>query len=207
MADYAYDAFDVADRYRVPVMILADGMLGQMMEPVVLPEPKDSLPDKPWATCGHKNQRAHNVVNSLYLTAEDLERLNVERFARYEEIKRNEQRAETYLTEDADVVVVAFGASARVARSAVASAREEGIRAGLVRPVTLWPFSRARHRGHGGHCQGVSHGGDEHGPDGRRRAPGRGGPSAGGVLRRTGRRHPHARRGVGEDSGDRRKGG
>ena len=73
MSDYVYDAFDTADRYRVPVMILADGMLGQMMEPVVLPEPKNALPDKPWATCGHKNQRAHNVVNSLYLTADDLE--------------------------------------------------------------------------------------------------------------------------------------
>ncbi len=140
MSDYVYDAFDTADRYRVPVMILADGMLGQMMEPVVLPEPKNALPDKPWATCGHKNQRAHNVVNSLYLTADDLERLNVERFARYEDIKRDEQRAETFLTEDADVVVVAFGASARVARSAVVSAREAGIRAGLVRPITLWPF-------------------------------------------------------------------
>ena len=140
MSDYVYDAFDTADRYRVPVMILADGMLGQMMEPVVLPEPKNALPDKPWATCGHKNQRAHNVVNSLYLTADDLERLNVERFARYEDIKRAEQRAETFLTEDADVVVVAFGASARVARSAVVSAREAGIRAGLVRPITLWPF-------------------------------------------------------------------
>ena len=139
-SDYVYDAFDTADRYRVPVMILADGMLGQMMEPVVLPEPKNALPDKPWATCGHKNQRAHNVVNSLYLTADDLERLNVERFARYEDIKRDEQRAETFLTEDADVVVVAFGASARVARSAVVSAREAGIRAGLVRPITLWPF-------------------------------------------------------------------
>ena len=140
MSDYVYDAFDTADRYRMPVMILADGMLGQMMEPVVLPEPKNALPDKPWATCGHKNQRAHNVVNSLYLTADDLERLNVERFARYEDIKRDEQRAETFLTEDADVVVVAFGASARVARSAVVSAREAGIRAGLVRPITLWPF-------------------------------------------------------------------
>ena len=78
--------------------------------------------------------------NSLYLTADDLERLNVERFARYEDIKRDEQRAETFLTEDADVVVVAFGASARVARSAVVSAREAGIRAGLGRPITLWPF-------------------------------------------------------------------
>ena len=140
MVDLISHAFDTADKYRMPAMILADGMLGQMMEPVVLPEPKNALPDKPWATCGHKNQRAHNVVNSLYLTADDLERLNVERFARYEDIKRAEQRAETFLTEDADVVVVAFGASARVARSAVVSAREAGIRAGLVRPITLWPF-------------------------------------------------------------------
>ncbi len=140
MADYVYDAFDVADRYRVPVMILADGMLGQMMEPVVLPDPKDALPDKPWATNGHGNARPHNVINSLYLTADDLEALNVERYKRYEVIKRDEQRAEAFLTEDADVVLVAFGASARIARSAVVAAREEGIRAGLVRPITLWPF-------------------------------------------------------------------
>ena len=142
MADLAYEAFDVADKYRTPVMILADGMLGQMMEPVELPAPRDpaSLPAKPWATCGHKNKRAHNVVNSLYLTADDLERLNVERYERYGIIKRDEQRAETYRTEDADIVVVAFGASARIARSAVVTARERGIRAGLVRPITLWPF-------------------------------------------------------------------
>lgn len=140
MADYAFGAFDVADRYRTPVMILADGMLGQMMEPVVLPEPVGELPDKPWATTGHGNRRAHNVVNSLYLTAEELERLNVERFERYAMIKRDEQRAETFLVEDADIVLVAFGASARIARGAVVSARERGIRAGLVRPITLWPF-------------------------------------------------------------------
>lgn len=142
MADCAYDAFDIADKYRMPVMILADGMLGQMMEPVVLPEPKESLAEKPWATTGHKNKRPHNVANSLYLTAEDLERLNFERFERYKTIERDEQRAETFMTEDADIVLVAFGASARIARSAVVSARNEGIRAGLVRPVTLWPFPK-----------------------------------------------------------------
>lgn len=140
MADYAYLAFDKADEYRIPVMILADGMLGQMMEPVVMPEPKGDLPEKPWATTGHKNKRAHNIMDSLYLKAEDLERLNVERFERYETIKKNEQRAETFLTEDADIVLVAFGASARIARSAVVSAREKGIKAGLIRPITLWPF-------------------------------------------------------------------
>ena len=140
MADCAYSAFDVADKYRMPVMILADGMLGQMMEPVVMPEPKESMPEKPWATTGHKGERAHNVVNSLYLTAEDLERLVRERFERYEVVKANEQRAELFMTDDADIVVVAFGASARVARSAIMSAREEGIKVGLVRPITLWPF-------------------------------------------------------------------
>lgn len=145
MADLSFEAFDVADKYRTPVMILADGMLGQMMEPVVLPPARslDELPAKPWATTGHKGVRAHNVVNSLYLTAEDLERLNRERFARYDIIKRTEQRAECYLTEDADVVLVAFGASARIARSAVNAAREQGIRAGLVRPITLWPYPAA----------------------------------------------------------------
>jgi 2-oxoglutarate ferredoxin oxidoreductase subunit alpha len=80
------------------------------------------------------------VVNSLYLKPEDLERLNVERFARYETIKATEQRAETYLIDDADIVVVAFGACARIARSAVNKARDKGIRAGLIRPITLWPF-------------------------------------------------------------------
>ena len=105
MADYVYNAFDVADRYRTPVMILADGMLGQMMEPVVMPEPVDSLPEKPWAACGHKHQRPHNVVNSLYLTAEALENLNVERYERYAAIERDEQRAEAFMTDDADIVV------------------------------------------------------------------------------------------------------
>ncbi|WP_080797234.1 3-methyl-2-oxobutanoate dehydrogenase subunit VorB [Arabiibacter massiliensis] len=140
MADLAFTAFDVADKYRTPVMILADGMLGQMMEPVVMPEPHDEQIEKPWATTGHKHQRPHNVVNSLYLTADELERLNVERYERYAVIERDEQRAETFLTEDADVVVVAFGASARVARSAVVEARAKGVKAGLIRPITLWPF-------------------------------------------------------------------
>ena len=140
MADLAFTAFDVADQYRTPVMILADGMLGQMMEPVVMPEPRDEQVEKPWATTGHKHKRPHNVVNSLYLTADELERLNVERYERYAVIERDEQRAETFLVEDADVVVVAFGASARVARSAVVEARAKGVKAGLVRPITLWPF-------------------------------------------------------------------
>lgn len=140
MADYAYHAFDVADAYRMPVLILADGVLGQMMEPVVLPEPKKELPSKPWATVGHKHTREHNIVNSLYLTADELEGLIEDRFKRYETIKQEEQRAESYFVEDAEIILVAFGASARIARSAVVKAREKGIKAGLLRPISLWPF-------------------------------------------------------------------
>jgi 2-oxoglutarate ferredoxin oxidoreductase subunit alpha len=140
MADEVYEAFDLADTYLMPVMILADGMLGQMMEPVVLPERKTDLLAKPWATNGHRNARPRNVANSLHLKPEELERTNNERFERYETIKAKEQRAETYLTDDAEIVVVAFGACARIARSAVNKAREQGIKAGLIRPITLWPY-------------------------------------------------------------------
>lgn len=141
MVDLVSDAFDLADKYRMPAMILADGMLGQMMEPVEFKDEGEKvLPERPWAACGHQNKRKHNVVNSLYLTPQALEDLVVERFKRYEKIKATEQRASEYLTEDADIILVAFGASARVAHSAVDMAREQGIKAGLIRPITLWPF-------------------------------------------------------------------
>lgn len=142
MSDFIYHAFDVADQYRTPVMILADGLLGQMMEPVILPparDPKD-LPAKPWATTGTHMQREHNVANSLRLDAYELERMVVARYKRYDQIKATEQRAETFLTDDADIVLVAFGASSRISRTAVKKARALGIKAGLVRPITLWPF-------------------------------------------------------------------
>lgn len=141
MVDLVTTAFDLADTYRMPAMILADGMLGQMMEPVAFPEQQTSKKiDKPWAACGHQNKRSHNVINSLYLTPNALEELVVERFKRYETVKANEQRSEEYLTEDADIIIVAYGASARVSHSAVDMAREQGIKAGLIRPITLWPF-------------------------------------------------------------------
>lgn len=141
MVDLVSDAFDLADKYRMPSMILADGMLGQMMEPVILPEEGAKAPvEKPWAACGHENRREHNIINSLYLTPEMLESLVVERYKRYEIIEKNEQRAEEYLTDDAELIVVAYGASARVARSAVNKMREQGKKVGLIRPITLWPF-------------------------------------------------------------------
>ena len=136
-------AFDKADEYRMPAMILADGMLGQMMEPVELPEHKDrKLPEKPWAACGHENKREHNIINSLYLTPNALEDLVRARYERYKIVEEKEQRAEEYRTEDADVIVVAYGASSRVARSAVNKAREAGKKVGLIRPITLWPFPK-----------------------------------------------------------------
>ncbi|MBQ9939248.1 MAG: 3-methyl-2-oxobutanoate dehydrogenase subunit VorB [Oscillospiraceae bacterium] len=140
MVNVVFDAFDNADTYRVPVMILSDGMLGQMMEPVSFPEREAKVLDKPWAACGHKNERKHNIINSLYLQPQELEKTVVDRFKRYEIIKEKLASAENYLTEDADIVVVAYGASSRIVKSAVNAARAKGIKAGMIRPITLWPF-------------------------------------------------------------------
>jgi len=138
--DLISDAFDLGDKYRMPTMILSDGLLGQMMEPVILPEPKDPTDNKDWAVKGHQGKRAHNVVNSLYIDPKELEDLNVARFEKYERIQETEQRAEEYMVDDADIILVAFGASSRVSHSAVDMARKQGIKAGLIRPITLWPF-------------------------------------------------------------------
>ena len=140
MVDMVTKAFDTADKYRMPAMILADGLLGQMMEPVTFPEIHSAEPEKPWATVGHKNKREHNIVNSLFLQPDILENSVKARYERYEGIIENEQDAECYLCEDAEIVVCAYGASARVAKSAVSKARENGIKAGLFRPKTVWPF-------------------------------------------------------------------
>ncbi len=141
MVSMIFRAFDKADEYRVPAMILADGMLGQMMEPVQFPEKAQTAKvEKPWASNGHGNKRAHNVVNSLYLKPHDLEAHIVERFARYDKIKASEVLVEDYYMEDAEYAVVAYGATARIVKSAVKSAREQGIKAGAIRPITLWPF-------------------------------------------------------------------
>lgn len=135
-------AFDLADKYRMPTLILADGLLGQMMEPVEFPENKgpSNASQKPYATTGTRNERNPNIVNSLYLKPDQLEKTIIERFARYDIIKQNEVLAEEYLTEDAEYLTVAYGATARVVRSAVEKAREDGIKVGMIRPITVWPF-------------------------------------------------------------------
>jgi 2-oxoglutarate ferredoxin oxidoreductase subunit alpha len=142
MMDTVFKAFDLAEKYRMPAMILADGLLGQMMEPVEMPEARTSQNEKPWALTGTRGKDRKNIVNSLYLEAEELERRVVERFARYAEIEEKHSDCEEYLTDDADVLIVAYGASSRIAYSAVNSARAEGIKAGLLRPITLWPFPK-----------------------------------------------------------------
>ena len=137
-------AFDLADRYRIPVMILADGLLGQMMEPVELPGPVDvaSLPKKPWALTGAKG-RDPNIVHSFDMDPEGLRQLNRDLQAKYARIAEAETRFETLQTEDADIVIAAYGTIARIAKSAIRMARAEGIKVGLFRPITLWPYPSA----------------------------------------------------------------
>lgn len=143
MAQLTSEAFDLADIYRMPAMILADGALGQMMEPVDFGAiPQRKLPPKDWAACGHENKRKKNIVNSLYIEPQELEEIVDRRYERYAKVEETETRCEEYLTEDADIVLVAFGITARVCKTAVNAARAEGIKAGLIRPITLWPFPK-----------------------------------------------------------------
>lgn len=140
MASLTIRGFNLADKYRMTAMILADGTIGQMMEPITFEDAAIETYEKPWALTGTKLRREHNIVNSLYLKPEELERKNFERYERYREVEENEVLVERYMMEDADVCVVAFGIASRVAKNAVVQARKEGIRAGLIRPITLWPF-------------------------------------------------------------------
>lgn len=139
--DLMYQAFVTADKYRNPVMVLADGLLGQMMEPVTLTEVKDlQIPAKPWATTGMTNGKPQSIINSLGLIGEDLEKINVRIQKKYRDIEANEVRFEEEGTKEADLVIVAYGTSARVAKSAIAKAKAQGKKVGLFRPITLWPF-------------------------------------------------------------------
>jgi len=144
VVDLTILAFDLADKYRNPVMIMGDGLLGQMMEPVAFPaEEKRELPHKPWATTGWKKDRPKNIINSLELQPERLEMHNRRLQEKYGRAAAEEVRWEGYRTDDACIVVAAFGTVARIARSAVDAAREKGIKAGLFRPITLWPYPSA----------------------------------------------------------------
>ena len=141
IVDLTSAAFDAGDKWRVPVMMLADGALGQMMEPVDLSSiAKKSPPEKPWAASGHGGKRKKNIINSLYIEPDELERLVVERYARYAKIAEEETRWEEYRLDDAELAVVAYGITARICKTAVDAAREKGIKVGLFRPISLWPY-------------------------------------------------------------------
>jgi len=133
-------AFDLADQYRMTVVVLADGILGQMMEPIVFDKkPRRKLPAKDWALTG-ADGREQNIVRSLWLGEKVLEQLNYKLQDKYEQIEKNEVLCEQYEVDDAEIVVVAYGVAARIVRSAVARARQQGIKVGWIRPITLWPF-------------------------------------------------------------------
>lgn len=139
--DMTMEAFDLADQYRIPVMILADGMIGQMMEPVQWPEVDDKpLPEKPWATNGSKMKREHNIVTSLFIESKASEAHNMILEEKHQLITQEQQRYELLNTEDADVILVAYGTVARIAQAAIEGLAQMGIKAGLFRPITLWPF-------------------------------------------------------------------
>ena len=143
MADLTMLGFDLADKYRMTAMILADGTMGQMMEPVEIHPREIPECDKSWALTGTKMKREHNIINSLSMDPYDLERMNVERYERYAAVERDEVRYEAYRMDDAEICVVAFGIAARVAKNAINEARGQGVKVGLIRPVTLWPFPKA----------------------------------------------------------------
>ncbi len=143
MAQLTSEAFDIADKYRVPVLLLADGALGQMMEPVDFDLiPKREVPEKPWAANGHENKRKKNVHTSLFLNPDELEQSVLERQKKYDIIDRDEVRCEHYMTDDADIVIVAYGITARICKSAIAACRAEGIKVGMLRPITLSPYPK-----------------------------------------------------------------
>lgn len=146
MADFMDFAFTLAFRYRNPAMILSDGVIGQMMEKVVLPEQKprrteeEVIRECPWASTGRTRDRKPNIITSLELMPEAMEQRNLHLQEKYRTIKEREVRYETIELDDADIMIVAFGSAARIAEKAIELAREEGIKAGLFRPITLWPF-------------------------------------------------------------------
>ena len=142
MASLTIKGFNLADKYLMTSMILADGTIGQMMEPISFEDAEIETYEKPWALTGTEGKRKHNVVNSLYLKPDELEVKNIERYERYKIVEENEPMWEEYMMEDAEYCVVAFGIASRVAKNAVAAARAEGIKVGLIRPITLWPFPK-----------------------------------------------------------------
>jgi len=140
MADFVFLGFELADKYRNPILMLSDGAIGQMMEKVVFHKREIKKIEKPWATTGKTNDRERNIITSLFIQPEKMEQVNLQLNKKYEEISKNEVRYEEIMTNDAEFLLVAYGLSARICHKVVLLAREKGIKVGLLRPITLWPF-------------------------------------------------------------------
>ncbi len=142
MAMLTAKGFNLADKYRMVCMILADGTMGQMMEPVAIDDIVIEEVEKPWALTGTNCARPRNIVNSLYLKPEQLEQKNFERFEKYKKVEENEVMYESYMMDDAEICIVSFGITSRVSKNAIVAARAKGIKVGMIRPITLWPFPK-----------------------------------------------------------------
>lgn len=143
LVDITILSFDLADKYRNPVMLLGDGALGQMMEPVAFTPSSSVPPEKPWAAGGMRGRKEPNIINSLYLQPEQLEKHNIRLQEKYAVIEENEVRYEELHTDDAELIIVAYGITSRIARSAIEKARADGLKVGMLRPISLWPFPSA----------------------------------------------------------------
>ena len=145
MVEFTTLGFDLSDIYRTPVMLLADGALGQMMEPVDFEKVSSrEIPEKTWATVGHEDKREPNIINSLYIDPEDLETTVLDRFKKYEIIEAEEVKYEEFDIENSDIVFVSYGIASRIVKAAVEKCKEKGIKAGYFRPITLYPFPKKR---------------------------------------------------------------
>ena len=144
-ADCVMQAFDAADQYRVPAMIMGDGMIGQMMEPVEFrPQKKRDLPPKTWAATGNDGSKPRSLINSLYIEAEAMSAVCARLQTVYRQIEQNETQYELFMMDDADIAVVAYGTTSRIVKNAIKKVRGEyGVKAGLIRPITIWPFPSA----------------------------------------------------------------
>ena len=146
--DMIYASFDIADEYRNPVMICVDGMIGQMMEPVIVPEYKEPMTEdeirekKPWALTGHRNERLRNKINSVWLAHDELEARTYQMWPKYEKAERELADYEAYGLEGAEAVFVSFGSTSRIAKEAIDLLAAEGIKIGMIRPKTLWPYPK-----------------------------------------------------------------
>lgn len=144
MSDFVFLGFELADKYRNPVMMLSDGAIGQMMEKVTFYNNEIVKADKPWATVGKPKSRPRNFITSLNIKSEIMEKHNIHLQEKYKEITEKETRWEEIMTDDADYIFIAFGLAARVSHKAVQMARDKGLKVGLLRPITLWPFPSKR---------------------------------------------------------------